>query len=316
MLDSSQILTAVVPIFLVIVLGIVVRKLRWLTGEADKSLTTLVIYLLYPLFIVTYILGNDALREPRNILLPPLVGFVSVVGPFGMLMYAARCLNLGNVDECRTFAFSNGIYNYAYFAIPIVALLLSPETMGVLLVFNVGVEIAVWTVGVGFLLPDSGKVALWRRVMKPPVIAILIAVPINLIHLDNAIPEPVLETVNLLGQAAIPLGLLIIGATFYDLVRGASLFNQWQVPLASIVLRIGVLPAIFLLFAWIFPFSPELKGVLIVQAAMPCGVFPIVLARQYGGSTSVALKAVLATTAVSIVSIPIWISYGLQLIAI
>jgi len=46
---------------------------------------------------------------------------------------------------------------------------------------------------------------------------------------------------------------------------------------------------------------------------MPCAVFPIVLARHYDGSPEVALKVVLSTTIVSLVSIPLWLSFGLKL---
>jgi predicted permease len=55
----------------------------------------------------------------------------------------------------------------------------------------------------------------------------------------------------------------------------------------------------------------ELKRVLVVQAAMPAAVFPIVLARHYGGQPLVAVQVVLATTALGLLVIPLWLSLGL-----
>ncbi|MGA0845891.1 MAG: AEC family transporter, partial [Luteolibacter sp.] len=58
------------------------------------------------------------------------------------------------------------------------------------------------------------------------------------------------------------------------------------------------------------PFVPELKQVLVVQAAMPAAVTPIVLARLYGGRTALAAQVVVFTTALSLVSLPWIIAVG------
>jgi predicted permease len=311
---SALIFSALMPIFFIIFAGFIARRLGWLNQEADRSLMTVVINLLYPTFIFSLILGNDALRDPANIVLPPLVGLTSIVAGFGIIMLLARKLKIGDQRECRTFAFTTGIYNYGYFPIPIIALLFNRETMGVLLVYNVGVEIAMWTLGVGFILSANDPKPIWRRLLSGPVIAILIAVPMNWLRLDQHLPNFAFESINLLGQCAIPLGLLLIGATFADLAKGVHIFERRHVPIYAVIMRLGIFPIIFIFFALLFPFPPELKAVMVIQAAMPCGVFPIVLARQFNGSPEIALKVVLATTIVSIVTTPLWISFGLHLL--
>lgn len=308
------IFTAVIPIFLVIASGFVSRRVGWLNQNADRSLMTLVVNLLYPAFIFSYILGNEALRMPSNLIIPPLVGFTSVVAGFGMGMLVARRMKIGTSKECRTFAFTTGMHNYGYFPVPIIALLFDRETTGVLLVHNVGVEMAMWALGVGFILSANDPKSVWRRVFSAPVISILIAVPLNWIHVDQVLPDFCFEALNLLGKCAIPLGLLLIGATFADLAKGERLLNRLSIPITASVLRLGIFPLFFLMIVLLLPLSNELKQVLIVQAAMPCAVFPIVLARHFDGSTEVALKVVLGTTALSLITIPIWISLGLNLL--
>jgi len=311
---STLILTAIIPIFLVIGSGYMARKLGWLTEEADRSLMTLVVNLLYPALIFSYILGNQALRQPSNVFLPPLVGFTTVVAGFGICMWLARKLQIGDSRENRTFAFTTGLYNYGYFPIPIIALLFDRETTGVLLVHNVGVEMAMWALGVGFILSANDPKSIWRRVFSGPVIAILIAVPMNWMGLDARMPGSAMTFVNLLGQCAIPIGLILIGATFADLGRGAQIFRQMRIPGFACLMRLAIFPVIFLLAAWALPFSPELKKVMIVQAAMPCAVFPIVLARHFDGSPEIAIKVVLSTTIVSFLTIPLWVTVGLKLV--
>ena len=308
---TQLVFSAVLPIFFVIGAGALARRLGWLDTEADRSLMTVVVNLLYPALIFSFILGNDALRQPSNLILPPLVGLTTVIGGFGLAMLVARKFKIGDQKECRTFA---GIYNYGYFPVPIIALLFDRETTGVLLVHNLGVEVAMWVLGVGFILSRNDPKSIWKRVFSGPVIAILIAVPMNYFKIDQHLPNSALETINLLGQCAIPLGLLLIGATFMDLAKEMKITSRINIPITASVLRLGILPAAFLFIAFTLPLSTELKCVIAVQAAMPCGVFPIVLARHFDGSPEVALKVVLGTTLLSFLTIPLWIVIGIKLL--
>lgn len=311
---TQLVFSAVLPIFFVIGAGALARRLGWLDTEADRSLMTVVVNLLYPALIFSIILGNDALRQPSNLILPPLVGLTTVVGGFGLAMLVARKFKIGDQKECRTFAFTTGIYNYGYFPVPIIALLFDRETTGVLLVHNLGVEVAMWVLGVGFILSPRDPKSIWKRVFSGPVIAILVAVPMNYFKVDQHLPNSALETIDLLGQCAIPLGLILIGATFMDLAKETKITSRLNIPITASVLRLGILPAAFLFIAFILPLSTELKCVIAVQAAMPCGVFPIVLARHFDGSPEVALKVVLGTTIISFLTIPLWIAIGMKLL--
>jgi len=310
---TALIFTAIMPLFLVIGTGYFCRRFGWLNEEADRSLMKVVVNCLYPLFIFSYILGNDALREPSNFILPPLFGFTSVVVGFGACLLIAQKLKIGDQRACRTFAFTTGLTNYGYFPVPIIALLFDRETTGVLLVHNVGVEIAMWSLGVGFILSANDPKPAWRRILSPPVISILIAVPLNLLRIDSYLPNFIFTAISMLGNCAIPFGLLLIGATFADLAKGSKLMEKIRIPVAAISLRMLLFPIILLSFAYLLPLSVELKQVVMVQAAMPCAVFPIVLARHFNGSPEVALKVVLSTTLLSLVTIPLWLTYGMSL---
>ena len=72
-----------------------------------------------------------------------------------------------------------------------------------------------------------------------------------------------------------------------------------------------MLPVAFLLLAKFVPFSPELKRVLVVQAAMPSGMMPLVLARHYGGQPLIAAQIIVGTTLLGVLVIPLWLYLGL-----
>ncbi len=310
----TLIFTAMLPILVLVAAGYLTRVIGWLDAAADRSLMLVVVNLLYPALIFSFILDNEALRQPTNLIFPPLIGFTSVVGGFGLAMLVARRFGLGDPRECRTFAFATGLYNYGYFPIPVIAALFDRETGGVLMVHNMGVEVAMWVLGVGFILSPNDPKSIWRRILSGPVIAILIAVPLNLLGVGASIPGFVNEAIDLLGQCAIPLALLLIGATFADVSGGGGMLARWRIPVSAVCLRMLLIPPLFILFAYLFPFSQELKSVMVIQSAMPCAVFPIVLARHFDGSPEVAVKVVLSTTTACFLTVPLWITFGLWLI--
>ena len=75
MLNYWQLLLLVVPVFALIGVGVMARKLHWVEGEAETGLIRLVVNVCAPCLIFESVSGNLALRTPSNLLLPPLLGF-------------------------------------------------------------------------------------------------------------------------------------------------------------------------------------------------------------------------------------------------
>jgi predicted permease len=303
--------------------GAAVRQIRWLSEEADRSLLKLVINLLLPCLIFTSVSGNPALREVGNLALSPIVGFGTLVLGLAAAMAVCkagpRLTGLADSDQRRTFALSVGTYNYGFLPVPLVMVLFGDETLGVLFVHNVGVGLALWTIGVMLLRGAVGR-RWWRRIVNPPAIAVMVAVTFNLLGATAHLPEFVSTAVRWLGQATVPMALVLVGATIADQfrsgVRPQNHGDGAKVIAWSLLLRMGLLPGAFLLVAILLPASDELKRVIVVEAAMPSAVFPVLLARHYGGDPATALRVVLSTSLVSLVTIPLWISAGVWLLGV
>ena len=313
-LPTATILSAATPVFLLLLGGLLLRKGGVLRAEADASVMKLVIRVLYPCLFLDFIVGNPALTGAGNLLVPPLIGFFTITGGFLAGHFGARLLGLRRGEGKRTFAFCNGVYNFGYIPIPVILTLFGEEALGVLLVHNVGVEVAIWTVGIVVV---SGKLH-WtdlRRIANPPVLALFVALSINFLGWDAHVPGWLDRFVSMLAACCIPLGILLAGASIADLLEEKGLFRSWRVPAGALALRLGLLPALFLLTGMALPgLSPELRQVIVIQAAMPAGIFPIVLARHYGGSPRVAIEIVLATTAACLLTMPLWIRLGASLL--
>lgn len=310
----QTIFLAAAPVFLIMGAGFGLRRMRWLTREADASLLKLVVRVLYPCLIFSVATGNPALDNAANLAFSPLTGCCTVLLGFLLAYYAASFLEM-DPNSRRTFAFSTGLYNYGFIPIPLIALLFpGSETMGVLFVHNLGVEIAYWTAGIMIVSGTALREA-YKKILNPPAAAILAALAVNAAGWGNAIPVFLDRSLSMLAACAIPLGLILCGAILADFFKEVTWRKTWKISLAACAVRLGLLPPVFALLACWLPVTIELKRVIVVQAAMPAAVFPIVIARHYGGRPGVAVQVVLTTSALALVLIPFWIAFGLRLIS-
>ena len=310
---------AVLAIFAVACVGALARRLDWLTEEADRSLLTLVVKVLFPAFVLDVTWDSAVLRDPKNLVWPPLVGAVSVLLGFAVAWYLGKAMGgragVGEPAQRRTFALCVGLYNYGYVPLPLAAALFGRETMSVMFVHNLGVEVVMWTVGVMLI---SGHVARdWpKRILNGPTLAIIASLVLNFTGGHAYVPDFVRQGIHLIAGAAIPLSVILIGAIAADEFNAQTVRRGGRVVFWSCVLRLGVLPAMFLGLALLVPASTELKRVIAIQAAMPTATFPIVMARTYNGDPATALRVCIGTSAVSLATMTLWLSAGLWLLGV
>jgi len=303
-------ISIVAPVFLVIAIGYAMRKIGVLSAEADRSVTKLIVTLLAPALALHSIIGNSALTEAKNVLLPPLLGFGSVVLGIAVSRLCARLFKI-NDEARRAFIYTTSIHNYGYIPLPLViALFKDREIMGFLFAFMLGVEVAFWSICLWQLTGKANKGS-WKRAFNPPVVAILSAIALNFLHADIWLPTFVKTTYDALGACAVQIALLISGALIADNLNLESFKNRGHTILASAAGRIVIVPILGLVFAKYVPLDLALKKVLVVQAAMPAGIFPLVVTKVHHGDVPTALQVILGTSLIGLITIPFWISVGL-----
>lgn len=312
-LEYLSILSVAVPVYLTMAAGALARRTGLLRVEADVSLMKLSVMMLTPALIIERVVGNPAVMSLPPVLVAAGLGYGLVALGIALTYFLAPLIGLKKGEGRRTFSVACGLQNYGFVAIPIVTALFPDKgTLGVLFTFTLGVELACWTAGVG-LLTGLNK-APWRLALNAPVITILISLVLNFTGLHAHVPQIAHKTFTMLGTCAVPLAVLLIGASIADLWGQDAM--QWKVAVVSPILRLGIIPIAFLAVACYLPISLELKRVIVVQGAMPSAVFNIMIARLYGGHASTAVQVVMATTLVSCVTTPLVIAWGLKLVGV
>jgi malate permease and related proteins len=311
-LTLPLLLSAVLPVFLIMGTGALLRRLRVMTPAGDGTLLALAVNVTYPCFILEHIVGHAALRDPVNVWLPFVcgAGFMIVAGALAWLAGPLFGLRSGAVR--RTFALACSIQNYGYLPIPIMKVIWPDGGWaGVLFVYSLGVELVLWTMGV-WLMDQRAKGAA-KKACNPVVLSIVAGLGLNLLPWsDWMMPgapaawlfSSVQSTVHLLGSAAVPLGLLVVGATLGDLLSQPGWHTDWRAAVGGTVMRLAVLPAVMLGLLHLLPAGMEFRHVIAVQAAMPAAVFPMIIARRYGGDEATAMRVVVVTTLLSLLTIP------------
>ena len=74
------------------------------------------------------------------------------------------------------------------------------------------------------------------------------------------------------------------------------------------------LRALLLLMAYFLPVDDYIKRVIIIQAAIPSAVIPVILAKRFGGHPDLGTQILLTTTVASFLTLPCWLALGSTLV--
>ena len=331
----SVALAAILSVFCIVGAGIFFRRTGRLTHETEQPLLRLTVDLLLPCLILDRVLKTDAfVVDPQNLWLPPLLGYglVIVAILFGLCvsLLPKKQNGMDTWKQRRTFAGCVACYNYGFVPIPMVMVMFPDDAriLGVLFVQNLGVEISVWTIVLFTMMGKVDRHSL-RHLINGPSIAIVTSVSLNLLGNSRFVPmafheqvapcfDFLLLAIHLLGAAGIPLSIILTGATFADHFHRNEiqdrLLTTLKIAFWSILIRLVVMPAIFISLAVVMPCTMEIKQILVIHGAMGSAIFPMVLAKHYGGDPKTAFDTILSNSLLSAITLPIWIAVGLSLI--
>lgn len=316
MLDSFlSVATAVTGVFLVMSMGGLARHWKWFTSEVDKSLAGFTSNVLMPSLFFSRIMSDNRLSMHLDAWLPVLYGFfgtaVSLIFARFLVGLAGPFFGLKSDSQKRTFSLCNGINNYGYLPLPL-ADVFFPACVVPLMIHNVGVDLALWSVGL-YIISGSGIKNSWKHIVfSPPLMSVGLAVVLRQTGWDAWVPGPLMYMCQQLGRCSVPMALVLGGAIIYDYASRFQIATAWRPLVFALLLRLMLLPLFLLALAKWTTDNDELKQVLLLQASMPAGTFPIVMTRLYNQDVETAWIVVVGTSVVGLLSIPIWMAIAKQ----
>lgn len=283
------------PDFFLILVGFVFCRYTKLDKSVWSAAERLVYYLLFPV-----LLFNSILRAPQ-----PAGSMVNlaVCGLAIVLIGVALAYGLGRLAGVDARAHASGA-QVAFRFNSYVALALAermggaPGVAAIALIVAIAVPIA--NVAAVYPLARHEGHGYARELASNPLILSTVAGLIgNVIGLE--FPEPVATTLQRIGLAALPLGLMTVGAG----LRFGALRDAPRLAAALLSIRHAVLPIVGLLLAILMPLTPVQRVVVVVFASMPTASSCYVLAARLGGHASFVSGLVTVSTLLGMLSIPL-----------
>ena len=293
----SAALHQITVIFIGILAGFVCRKLKVLSEEGTATVSNIVVKIILPFYLFSAILNSGSAVDPRGVLLT--LGL-----SFGMFLLSGL-VALVIVPLLRPPAEDKGVYlfetmcgNVTYIGIPVCAAVLGGNAAFYGSLLNIPYNLLCFSLGIWLL---AGKLPL-KKILNPAFLSGVAAAILYLLRVP--VPSVLLDGCAFIGQATSPCAMLVIGSVLGS-VPFKEIFTEWRA-IPYVLIRLVGLGALMALLLSFIDVDPVLKGVVILMASMPAATNSTMLCTIYGGNRALSAKLIILSTALSIVTIPLW----------
>ena len=313
-------------LFILIALGFVCQKIKFLTDEANKCMADIVMYFVTPCVIInafsaTVYSKDELLGILKNI---AVVAFVSAV--FHIVMILAVCLIFRTHDENRrrVMRFAAVFSNAGFIALPLAQALIDTggchEGALYAAVFLAVFNIVLWTWG---LVDMSGekKNMNWRKILFNPGI---IGVAVGLIVFTSPLyisfggtagirfPSLISDALSAVSALNLPLPMLMVGYYLGKADLVSAFRDGWSY--VCIAVRLIVFPMALLGVLYACGVRGNVLTVLVIGASAPVGATTTIFSAKFGRDTDLSVRLVSLSTILSMLTMPLIIGLT-QLIA-
>ena len=285
------------PDFALILFGYLLRRRNYFSGEFWLGLEKFIYFVLFPPLLFRALVGHRI--DPGASAGMLLAGAGFTLG--GVLLgYLARWLfRLANASFASGIQCAFRFNSYIGFAI-VGSIDGQAGVAAIALLF--GLMIPLVNVISVLMLAKHSQQGMWRELAgNPLILGIIVGVASNLAGLRP--PQVLLHSIGPLADAALPLGLMTVGAGLR--------FTEWRRNPGAIVYWSGIklvaVPMLALLLCSAFGLTGVQRHAALVMAALPAATSSYILAVRMGGDGRLAAALVTSTTLAAMLTIPLWL---------
>lgn len=298
-------LAAVLPVFLVILLGFALKRRRWVPDAFWGPAETLTYTVTFPALLT----ANLAKADMTTVAWGPLMSVqaLAVLAVAGAVVVARPALQrrLGMDASAFTSLFQGTIRPNTYIGLAVAAALLGDQGVTLTAISVAVVVPLVNVLAVSCLARHGdGQSASAARVARgiatnPLILACALGIVLNASGVG--LPPVIGPMLEILGRAALPVALLAVGAglSFRHLGHAAA-------PVAaSAAIKLAVLPLLVWGGCVLAGLDAVTTIVAVLYAGLPCSASSYVLARRMGGDSPLMAGIITAQTLASVLSITV-----------
>ena len=296
---ESAVALALLPDFVLILLGAGLRRLLHLGDRFWNGLEKLVYYVLFPALLFgglvkTHIDWSGA---------APMIGVAAAAMGAGMLLgLFARLLPISPISFASQY--QCGFRFNSYIGLAAAGTLYGAPGIAAMAIV-VGLMVPPANVAAVWMLARHGEAGVWRELARNPlVLATLAGIAANLAGF--APPEVLLRFLGRLGEAAIALGLLAVGAGLRMVGAGGAATRTAAGYL--LLVKLVAMPAIAWLLIRGFGLTGIHADIALAFCALPTASSAYILAQRMGGDGARVAWLISAGTLLGMLSLPLWLA--------
>ncbi len=299
---------ALLKVFLVIlVAGLLVRR-GVLTQTHVDGMSSATVVLFLPCLIFARVIESFDPGALGFWWVLPLSGIVMALAGLGM----AALLFWRELPAKRNMLPLASMQNAGYLILP-VGLALYPQEFNTFalycFLFILGFNPVLWSVGKLLISDSRGSQNGWRGLFTPPLVANLAALAGVGCGLDQWIPAPVLSAVDLVGQAAVPVATVVLGAVLGTVrfrLRPYLADAVRVLGIKFVLLPVAVLGCLLLLA--VGTREPLLARFYVLESAAAPAAGLVLLVRTYGGDEQKVGSIMLLSYTACTLTLPLWLA--------
>jgi len=300
-----QILEKVIaPVFIIIATGFLIQRLALVE---NRSLSDLILYVFTPCLVFTSIV-QSSLGE-RTWLDVALITVATALVMMSVSWSIGKALHLDQ-KSLSAFILATSLVNTGNYGLPVNLLAFGQTGLQLAVVYFVVSSVLSYTLGV-FVAShgtQSLKESLRSVVRLPHIYAVLVAFAVKL--LGVGVPDLIFEPVNLMGQAAIPVMLVVLGMELAQPALRSNSTNWALVSLSSAIkLLFPIIPVVLL--SSLIELGGLARDVTLVQACMPTAVLAVIFTVKFKGDSQFVTNVIIAATLVSVATLTLLLSFML-----
>jgi predicted permease len=293
---------SILPVISIAGVGVLLGRLRPIDVE---PLNTVTVYVLTPALIFHSIATTDIEGET---LVKVVVGVAVFLLVMTVISEGVGRL-VGETEPIQGALVLTSVFpNSGNYGIPLSEFAFGSVGRATAVLYLVGQSVIMYTLGVYLASRgnDGRSLDAIKEVFKLPLLyAVILAVAVRWLGVVPPTGSTAMETVRLVGNAAIPLMLLLVGIQLADVNYGPALTRVGP----TNVLKLLVAPFVGLAVAMVLRFdNPTVARVFVLECATPAAITSLILVIELSGEADVrgitgpeyVGTAVLTTTLVSV----------------
>jgi len=295
----DAIIVTILSIVIMIGLGYFLKRIDFLSEKDIDPFNKIVMYILMPCMIFHAIYSADLSQLPKLGILP----FIILASSFVTGIVSYFILKLLKLDDVTLWSVlvTVMIANTAFMGYPVTLGIYGADGFLRAIFCDMATLCTFLLLSFVLILRFGGtvKTAVRKIALFPPLWAVILGLLFNLLGIPIG---PVIDnTVNYLGQGAIPLIMIALGLSinFEALSRSRSMI------VFTSIMKLALFPFVaFLIASWLGLVSLE-HSVSIVEAAMPSGMMSLLLAITYKLDYELTSDCILINTVISLITLPV-----------